>query len=383
MYTPADFGALASFSTLAIMLSLIATGSYEHAIPIIRDCRQASLLTCICATLAFATALILAFILVPLQVYGLDRQPNPLSTFSLWLLPLLVFCLATVNTLAFWLNRNEAYALMARGRVLVALFTALACLLLGILRVPGGLIVGAVVAQATIVLWIAAKALPTLPPLASLLRWPQVRDLLNRLRFYPLHLAPSQLLGSMTTYLPVLIFARLFGLAEAGHFFLAHRITTLPAVTVSTAIGTVYRQRIVRSYHLKGHWRHLYLRTTFTTAVLGMIPYASLLVFAPWLFSTFFGQEWQRAGEFARPLAVAAFLQFVFTPVEKNALVIGATKYLLYWNALRFTSVLLLLAFAMCANVPADRVVFAYAAITAVLYLIDGAYGYRFSLAKQ
>lgn len=49
-------------------------------------------------------------------------------------------------------------------------------------------------------------------------------------------------------------------------------------------------------------------------AVVGIVPFGTIFLFGPWIFSFVFGAEWETAGQFARWLALAEYAIFISRP---------------------------------------------------------------------
>jgi O-antigen/teichoic acid export membrane protein len=101
------------------------------------------------------------------------------------------------------------------------------------------------------------------------------------------------------------------------------------------------------------------------------------------LFSIVFGSSWVVAGSYARILSIATAFQFALTPLDKGAIVLGKSHYVLVWNGLRLACLLGLGLFARAAKPSVETVLWTLAIINIMLYSLDAIIGYGFAKLGQ
>jgi O-antigen/teichoic acid export membrane protein len=200
---------------------------------------------------------------------------------------------------------------------------------------------------------------------------------------HPAHIAPSQLIGVAAGIMPVFIMTKAYGVAAAGMLALAWKLVALPTSLVASAIGDVYRQRIAQSYNETGQFKSIFVRTLFLTTAAAIIPFVLMYFLAPPVFVLVFGDAWREAGTYAQILAVAAFFQFIFTPVDKGAVVVGATRYIFAWHAVRMLGMLAVMAAVWTGAWSAVAAVWMIALLNIFLYVADGIIEYYLSRADN
>lgn len=67
---------------------------------------------------------------------------------------------------------------------------------------------------------------------------------------------------------------------------------------------------------------------------MGLVPFFTIVVFGPWLFALFFGQEWEYAGEYARWMAIWIYFMFISPPSVTATMVLGLQHYILIYELL-------------------------------------------------
>lgn len=384
LYTPHDFGVMAVYVSVASIAGTMAALRYELAIMLPVEDREAAALfrLCVMASLAMgAVSAVMVAVLghtIALALGNMDVQP------WLYLLPAAIVLTGIYQALRFWWNRKVAYKRIAHSAVMQSGGAATAQVGFGMFSAgSGGLIVGTVLGLVAATLALGLSFVRHAGVRARKADWKEMRHAARKYRNHPFHLLPAQTIGVIAQSLPVIILSKAFEATVVGFFSLAYRLVTLPTTLIGTAVGDVYRQRITVAYNARGEFRREFVRTLWTTAMIAFPCTVALYIAAPALFSLVFGPEWRVAGEYAQILCVAAFFQLTFTPVDKNALVVGATRYIVVWHVVRFLLFLGLLAWVMNEVISVEAVLWVFVAINAALYAVDGVVAYRFSLGVR
>lgn len=382
LYSPEDFGLVALYVSCVSVLSLIATGRYELAITLPASDEDAANITVLTLKLCL---LVSAALLVPIVLFGekiADSLGNSELTPWLYLLPLSVVATSIFGTLQFWLNRTAQYKAMAENRVQNAALVSAANVTFGIGKVAGGQIWGSMLGQLVAMLWIVSKVWRKNHSIFAVTSTKAQKQLARRYQQHPKHLLPSQMIGSVAMQLPIFIMSSVYSLGSAGFFSMAHRLVTLPSTLVASAIGDVYRQRIAVAYQQTGEFRAIYLKTIKTTMLLAFPGCVVLYFYAPALFALVLGEEWRTAGEYARILVVAVFFQFSFTPIDKGAVLVGATRYIFYWHLARLALFSFLLLFLRYSEASVEITLWLFVIFNSALYITEAFFGYIFSKGK-
>jgi len=249
----------------------------------------------------------------------------------------------------------------------------------GLAHVAGGMIPWTVFGQAlaSAVMWLVGWR-----DIRALLAGSEAKSLLSvahSFRSHPLHLVPSHLIGAIALQAPLVIMSSGYSIATAGMYALAHRVVTMPTLMIANAIGDVYRQEIATAYHATGRFDDIFRKTLARTATLALLPAAAVFWLAPQVFAVVFGPEWRVAGEYARILVVGGFFQFVLTPLDKGALVVGATRYIFWWHTARLLMLGGLFWAVVTLGMEAVTALWLLTAIRVILYVADAVIGYRFA----
>lgn len=379
LYSPDDFGLLAIYSACIMVLSVIATARFELAIALpdkVTDAANLFILTLKVCTL------ISLLLLIPIVLFADDIASilgHEKLTPWLYLLPLSIIATGAFNAIQLWHNRLSHYKTIAMNRVQYSILTAGTQIGCGLSQLNGGLLIGSIFSNLAISGWMAQRLWKTDKTLFKQVDSSSQWRLAQRYSSHPKYIAPSQLIGVTAQQIPLLIISTVYSLTAAGFFSLAFRLVSLPTTLVASAIGDVYRQKIAEEYNHKGEFRGTFLKTLATTASLALLPSLILYVAAPSLFALVFGESWRIAGEYAQILIISAYVQFIFTPIDKGALVVGANKYIFFWHCGRLTALALLFFYTIYQQPSIELILYLLAFINITLYLIDGIVEYWLS----
>lgn len=137
---------------------------------------------------------------------------------------------------------------------------------------------------------------------------------------------------------PILVLAS-FGVAEAGLYAVASRITFIPIDVVGAAISTVYFQRFAKAVRDGQGITRLYLVTLFG-ALLAALAITSLLFIASGpLVEMVFGDAWVRTGVIILCLLPTFVARFVTVSIGSTPLAMKRPDILFYWNLVQLAMI--------------------------------------------
>ena len=317
LYSPSDYGMWAIYTSIASMLTVVATGRYEMTIMLPTEDKEAFNLVSLTAGLTLCVSVIVLIVLC----FFARRMASLLQASEMWpwlyALPVSIFLAGQYQALNYWANRKNQYRRLALYRVLQALVTSGLSLAFGFARLGvGGLLLAALAGQALGAFLLGTFVWFQEGANRKAVTYANMRRLLVRYRDFPTFSLPSDLVNVGSLQLPVLLLTRFFGAGIAGLFSLTQRILALPVSFMGNSILDVFKQRASSDYSRMGQCREIYLRTIKHLAVISSVPSLALLVAGPLLFKTVFGETWTVAGEYAQILAPMYFFKFLSSPLS-------------------------------------------------------------------
>ena len=301
LYDEADFGRLALFTSLMMLLTNLAGLRYELATVLPRRPEKAL------AVLALALRLNLLFGLLALLLVGLGRpwlaQYPKLASLGplLWLVPLALFLLSAFNSFNYWYTRQKAFGWIARVQVAQTSVGALAQLGLASVLPGVGLIWGYLL--------------------------PALRSVAREYREFPLVNAPHVGLDVLQNEGIVFLVVYFFTESLVGSYAFALRIVKAPLGIIGRALTPVFYQRASELHRENPAALRDLIRQIYGRLLLVGLPGFALLFFgAPSLFALLFGENWRLAGQIASILTPWLLLNFIASPVSQLPLVVGRQK---------------------------------------------------------
>lgn len=128
-----------------------------------------------------------------------------------------------------------------------------------------------------------------------------------------------------------------FGVAEAGLYAVASRITFIPIDVLGGAISTVYFQRFAKAVREGQNTVRLYLVALWGAFIAAVVITGLLSVASGPLVDMIFGDDWVRTGVIIQCLLPTFVSRFVTVSIGSTPLTLKRPDILLYWNLVQLT----------------------------------------------
>lgn len=326
LFTPLELGAFATLSAVAAILTALASGRFELAIPVPADHTSGISLGRLTLTVSLLCSLSLAAITLSMDG-GLAPQWLDPAVEHYWAVPALTFSLAAYQV------GNQLAVRAQRYRSLAIRSIAYPAVAGGLQVVAGlgntderGLIAGVAVGQlvAFLVTWIPSRRSLQRQESTSRPTDAHWRVLVRRYWTFPVLLSPAGALNVLCSQSPLLIIAALYGLSQAGQYGLAMKLLAVPVALMGQAVGYVYTGEISR-IRREGHRSAsvLYKNASIRLLVFALGMFAGLLIGAPTVIPFLLGARWQDAGTFAQLMALGLAAQLLAAPLSQTMTMAG------------------------------------------------------------
>lgn len=320
LYSQTDMGMLGAFIGVVGILGQLTCLRYEQAIMLAEEHEVQILVTLSLGIMGAITALLACLVAFwgqnILQAIGIPQLSG-----WLWLLPIVAFTLGLFQVLQVLLSREKSFSSQSTSRIAKA--STEASSQIGWAVVFGasatGLITGHVagILLQTCILARASKL--TLYKILSEKQsikstWLIAKKYSN----FPIYAVPSGIVGVFGQQGFTLILAIILGPNIAGLFYLAHRVLALPTSLISQSLGPTFYQRLSVK---KGNSaeEQSFIATVFVSLlILGVIPIALLVIFAPSLFNFCFGPTWESSGNIVRSIWPVYLMMFCAIPITQT-----------------------------------------------------------------
>lgn len=374
IYGPENYGIMGSFMAIVTIFAPVAALTYPVSIVLPKDREEAkdlvklSLLSTILISVILGSILLLFHTKI-ISIFNLEE----ISSF-LFLVPITVFFAGLSQIIEQWLIRTKKFTISAKVLFLQSLIQN--SLKTGI---------GYFHPIATVLIIVSAFS-ETIKVILSTFFTKDLRfktfyslnikktssfiRLAKKYRDFPLFRAPQVLINAFSQSLPIIMLTSFFGPASVGFYSISRTVLTMPISLIGKSIGDVFYPRISEAANKGENISILIKRATFSLAVLGIIPFAFIIITGPWLFSFIFGEQWEMAGHYSRWIAIWMFFMFINRPSIQALPILKMQKFhLLYTIISLFVQVgALAIGYYVFSN---DFISISFFSISgAILYLI-------------
>lgn len=334
LYTPTQFGEFAFVNSVLAILLVASTGMYEVGIVHTRRAQQARRLFQFVQLflVGYVTVLGLLVLFLPAELQRWFSSQG-LTSYYLWLVPLLVLFAGYWQIVHNWLVRFQKYSKISLALVLQRLLILGAALAAIVFPIPGnGLIFGLIIGYLGIFVisfFFQKESLFTQPSI--------LKPYAAHFRQFPLYSVPSLYILLLIQHLPVFWINHFFDKSTTGAYSIAITIVMLPITYLMMSAGQVYYQRIAQATIEQ---QPAIIRKYLTAFVSVLLP-ATIILFL-WgetLTVLLFGIGWQEAGYIVTLLAplglfqgISSLLTIPLNSFQKQsvALALQITKLVLF-----------------------------------------------------
>ena len=184
----------------------------------------------------------------------------------------------------------------------------------------------------------------------------------------------SHLLQNVGGLIPILCISWQFGTDKLGQFALVTSTIALPASLIGASIGKVYYQRAAANWARGESIKALWTATFRRLVMLGIPLFVGIAIVSPWAYPLVFGADWELAGTIAIFIAVPSAASFLSSPLDRGAIIAGASRYILVWNTGRTVGACVVALLSISIDLSFLAFVALYCLQMTIVYLTDLAY---------
>ncbi|MFD0964608.1 lipopolysaccharide biosynthesis protein [Pseudofulvibacter geojedonensis] len=385
LYTPNDFGLLATYMSIAAIFSVVITLKYDISIIIAERKEEAiSLLIgslIIACIISLLTLIIVHFFNGEIINLLTEEDANGKETLGNWLyfIPFSIFFIGAFNTVSFWFNRKLMYKRMATSKVVNT--TSMSGIQLGgglLGFTPIGLLIGFVAGRFFAALYLFNRLLGDKEIFFKNIRKDQILFLLKRYKRFPLFTLPAEFINIVANRLPIFVIGKFFGSSVLGNYALMERVLSAPISLIGASVLDVFKQKASEDYNKFGNCKNIFIKTFKSLVLLSIVPTLLLFFLSPIVFGFIFGKEWTMAGEFAQIISILFFIRFTASPLSYMFNIAEKQHYDMFWQI----ALLVFTIISFVIGVKLNDVKIALICFTvsySLLYIINIYLSYQFS----
>lgn len=341
IYTPEDFGLLTLFLAVTMIPGSIVNGRYELAIMLPDSDDEAINI----AASGLLIATIFSFVLFVFAVIFNTQISRLLDSqeigFWLYFAPFVVWLIGFFNVLNYLNTRKKLFGNVAKAKIYKSVAMTAIQLGVGFVKTgASGLIVGQLVSHIVSNYKLMKAVIHSFD--LTKISFSEIKRMLNRYIDFPKYSTWASLANRLSVDLLNILISVTYGLVILGYYSLSQRVLALPITLVGDAIGQVYFQHASTEKQQTGSSIVVFKSTLKKLLILAIPSFAILFLVVEDLFVTVFGDEWVKAGEFAKILVPFFAIQFVASSLSITTVVFEKIKASLVINTLILSDVLLL-----------------------------------------
>ncbi|PQJ77761.1 lipopolysaccharide biosynthesis protein [Polaribacter porphyrae] len=341
LYEPEVLGVLGVFLAITGIIQSVGSLTYSSAIVLPKKDGDAKAIVLLSFMISGIISLLVAliFIFLKSQIVSLF-QIKEIDSYVL-LIPLFVFFGVCAIIADQWLTRKEQFRKITKIMVINTSMVQVAKIGAG-LNSPTALFL---VYIATFGRVLHATSLSCSQFIWSKKRFNSIKNanwfsisLVNKMAKkysdFPLYKAPQSFVGNISGKLPILLLTGFFGPVVVGFYALGSRVITLPSSIIAKSFSNVFYPKIAKNFNRGEDIRKLLLKATAALAAIGIIPYAIIIIWGPWLFGFIFGEDWFIAGTYARWLSIMSYFSFIGGACWRVITVIRIQRFALVFSVI-------------------------------------------------
>ncbi|MHA7131853.1 lipopolysaccharide biosynthesis protein [Algoriphagus namhaensis] len=386
IYSPSDFAILAIFVSFIVILSPLSSFLYTTAIPLPRKDSIAINLSVLSLSILFISVLsqILIFSVFGKQIFDFFSAGE--LYFFWYLIPIGVICFNVYDILSHWALRKGLFTSLSISRFFQTLTGSLSKIAFGwsgfgLL----GLLIGQVLTQSSGMFTILQKLYPTFKEGRSNVRLRLIKFSQKKFIDFPKYRLPSELLMQVTLKLPIFYFGVTFSQQEVGQLSLAIGILAVPLSFFGNTTSQAYYSHIAelgvdKSKEIYSITKSLIVKLFLSSIIPGIV----LMIYADYIFSFIFGDNWEMAGTFASILAIYLVFQFVYSPIGNGVFnVFNKQKLNFNLNVIRFFLIVSSFYVSYVFNLSSFDTLLFFSFSISFFYLISIFFVYRILLKNR
>ena len=307
IYNPEEFGLLAVYTSITLIVGTVACGMYDSAIALPNTERETvSVIAAAISVCAITTPVAsLIFLATPWAVLLNDHGYSTIFIFSITTAGSAVMGLYSVYR--YWGIKQENYLLVAKSRILqsvVRVVTQGGFFFMG----ATALILGGVASYVVGLFLLQVGNDKRIKTSLS-----EILSAMNRYRRFPLYSTWAAALNMSGKQMPIFVFAALFGPGPAGLYLLSERVIASPVSLVTSAVSATFLSESVKSKE-NDTLGVLVMHTHKLLANIATAPFLMLAIAAPSMFYIVFGDDWVETGVVASWVSLYLWLSFITAP---------------------------------------------------------------------
>jgi O-antigen/teichoic acid export membrane protein len=351
LYYPEDYALVAAYSSITVLLTVVATGMYSSALMIDKTDDEAfnTGLAAFIVTVAITVVSLIIFLIFTESIAALTGNEN--ITFWLYFIPLTVFFAGGYQTLNMWNNRKRRYKRLAGNRIMQTIVTTGTALLFGFLSYHStGLLLSLLLGQAFAFSLLFIQTLQNDIFFLKTVNITKIKSSFILHKDFPKYNMPQGFLDGFRESSIILIISNFFGAAVLGSYSFAMSILNKPLQLIGESIRQVFFQKVSSIYNEKKNLWFFTKKTLLSLFAISVPIFLIIGFFGKEIFVFLFSEKWVQAGIFSQILSFWLMIKLIISPVTSIPLIAKKQKYFFLFGLAYNLSLPLMLLFCAVSN---------------------------------
>lgn len=337
IFSPSDFGLLATIASITAIITIISTGKYEASILIAKSNKEAANIIGLVLLLSFSI-LFISFIFLQIFSEQMSVWMNSPSLGKWLFVPAISgFAIVIYGCYNEWCVRNKYFVNLSWNKIINSSATTLSKLFFGLIKLlSGGLILGDLLGRIISACGCIYRAIKKDKNAFLQISFIEIKLVAKRYINFPKIYLPGQLLNTVGGQIPILLIGILFNSYEVGLFSMTMSLLSVPIIVISSAINDTFRQKANEEYHKNNQCRTIFVRMLKILSVVSLIGLGLLYFILPKLFELILGSQWLKAGEYSQILLLMICFSFVSNSLGSVLIIAEKLKISLLWQIYYF-----------------------------------------------
>ncbi|WP_295326135.1 oligosaccharide flippase family protein [uncultured Sphingopyxis sp.] len=370
LYTPAEFGVLAIFMSIAAVLSSISSGRYELAIMISDSEEEAINLAAVGTVIALILSTIVFLVVLIFRGALATSLGVPAIAPWLFLMPAIVLFSGINNVLTYANNRQKNYRVMAETRVIKSIILASVQLTAGFMRAGSIGLISGYASSVILANMRLMKASVKGYDLRSIIDARIMKSLSIRYRAFPTYSMPAIFANTLSqNYLSIMI-ASIYGVQALGYYALVQRVLGAPSSLIGGSISQVFFQSAAEEKKRTGLAVTAFNKVLRTLTLFSIPIFLCVFFLSDKLFFYVFGASWKVSGELSAILAPLFAIQFIVAALTTINSVFEKQKISLAWQVFLLSTTVFSLHFSKTLGMNLSQFILMYSILISMCYII-------------
>ena len=334
IYSPDEFGLLAIITSLAPIIAVISSGSYEGGILISNSKKSSANLAAY--ILIRSLLLLVLFFTIFLFLNGKISQilNEPRLEYWIFSIPFISFGMIIYSICNEWSVKYKYFKNLSLNKAVYTISNVMSKFLLGILKIAqsGGLILGDMIGKFISSFFVIYQLFYFDKSTFKKLKLAEISTINKSYLDFPKYMLPDQILSNVGGIIHVFFITAFFGAEELGYVAIVTSLLYMPITVLSMAIKDVFRQRAIDDFKEYGNCRDLYVKLLFPISLIAVFGFSILYFAIPPVLLFFLGEQWIQAGIYGQIMIPLFCLSFISMSLKDVFVVVEKMHIALYWQ---------------------------------------------------